>query len=46
MDVHGAGAQRSDLKSGDPNGTVRGSCGTPPNTSQLICMPVGGPPPQ
>ncbi len=26
-----------------PNGTVNGTCGTPPNTSQLTCMPAGGP---
>ena len=28
-----------------PNGTVSGTCGTPPNSTQLACMPVGGPPP-
>jgi hypothetical protein len=27
-----------------PNGTVTGTCGTPPNSSQLACMPAGGPP--
>lgn len=26
------------------NGTVSGTCGAPPNTSQLACMPAGGPP--
>jgi hypothetical protein len=26
-----------------PNGTVSGTCGTPPNSSQLACMPAGGP---
>ena len=28
-----------------PNGTVSGTCGTPPNSTQLACMPAGGPPP-
>lgn len=27
-----------------PNGIVNGTCGTPPNSSQLACMPAGGPP--
>ena len=27
-----------------PNGTVTGTCGTPPNSSQMACMPAGGPP--
>ena len=27
-----------------PNGTISGTCQTPPNVSQLACMPVGGPP--
>ena len=27
-----------------PNGIVSGTCGTPPNSSQLACMPAGGPP--
>jgi len=27
-----------------PNGVVSGTCGTPPNSSQLACMPAGGPP--
>ena len=27
-----------------PNGSVAGTCGTPPNMSQLVCMPAGGPP--
>jgi len=27
-----------------PNRTVSGSCGTPPNASQMVCMPAGGPP--
>jgi hypothetical protein len=27
-----------------PNGTMSGTCGTPPNSSQLACMPAGGPP--
>lgn len=27
-----------------PNGTVTGTCGTPPNATQLACMPAGGPP--
>jgi hypothetical protein len=27
-----------------PNGTVSGTCNTPPNQSQLACMPAGGPP--
>ncbi len=27
-----------------PNGTVSGTCGSPPNSSQLACMPAGGPP--
>jgi hypothetical protein len=26
-----------------PNGTVSGTCGTPPNASQLICMPANRP---
>ena len=28
-----------------PNGTINGTCNTPPNSSQLACMPQGGPPP-
>jgi hypothetical protein len=28
-----------------PNGTVTGACGTPPNSTQLACMPASGPPP-
>ncbi len=28
-----------------PNGTLSGTCGTPPNASQLACVPAGGPPP-
>jgi len=27
-----------------PNGVVSGTCGTPPNASQLACMPAGGAP--
>lgn len=27
-----------------PNGTVSGTCGTPPNSSQMACMPAGVPP--
>jgi len=27
-----------------PNGSVTGTCGTPPNSSQLACMPAGGKP--
>ena len=27
-----------------PNGVISGTCGAPPNASQLACMPVGGPP--
>ncbi|MBL8061614.1 MAG: YHYH protein [Anaerolineales bacterium] len=27
-----------------PNGTVSGTCSTPPNASQLTCVPIGGPP--
>lgn len=27
-----------------PNGTVTGTCNTPPNSSQLACMPAGGRP--
>ena len=27
-----------------PNGTVSGTCGTPPNSTQLACIPAGGPP--
>jgi len=27
-----------------PNGTLNGTCGTPPNSSQLACMPAGGRP--
>lgn len=27
-----------------PNGTVSGTCGTPPNSTQLACMPAGGRP--
>jgi len=27
-----------------PNGTLSGICGTPPNSSLLVCMPAGGPP--
>jgi hypothetical protein len=27
-----------------PNGVVSGTCGTPPNISQMACMPAGGPP--
>jgi len=27
-----------------PNGTVNGTCGAPPNSSQLACMPAGGKP--
>lgn len=27
-----------------PNGIVSGTCGTPPNSSQMACMPAGGPP--
>lgn len=27
-----------------PNGTVSGTCSTPPNASQLSCVPIGGPP--
>ena len=26
------------------NGTVSGACGTPPNSTQLVCMPAGAPP--
>jgi hypothetical protein len=28
-----------------PNGTVNGTCDAPPNSTQLACMPAGGPPP-
>jgi len=28
-----------------PNGTISGTCGAPPNSSQLICIPAGGPRP-
>ncbi|MBI3167485.1 MAG: YHYH protein [Chloroflexi bacterium] len=28
-----------------PNGTLSGTCGAPPNSTQLACMPAGGPPP-
>ncbi len=28
-----------------PNGAVTGTCGAPPNSTQLACMPAGGPPP-
>jgi hypothetical protein len=28
-----------------PNGTVTGTCGAPPSSTQLACMPAGGPPP-
>ena len=27
-----------------PNGTLSGTCMTPPNSSQLACVPAGGPP--
>ncbi len=27
-----------------PNGSLSGTCNTPPNSSQLACMPAGGPP--
>ncbi len=27
-----------------PNGTINGMCSAPPNSSQLACMPAGGPP--
>jgi hypothetical protein len=27
-----------------PNGSMSGTCGTPPNSSQMACMPAGGPP--
>lgn len=27
-----------------PNGTLNGTCGTPPNSTQLACMPAGGRP--
>ena len=27
-----------------PNGIVSGTCGLPPNSSQLVCIPTGGPP--
>ena len=27
-----------------PNGILSGTCGTPPNSTQLACMPAGGPP--
>ncbi|MDO8752635.1 MAG: YHYH protein, partial [Anaerolineales bacterium] len=27
-----------------PKGTISGTCGTPPNSTQLVCMPAGGPP--
>lgn len=27
-----------------PNGLITGTCGTPPNSSQMACMPAGGPP--
>jgi hypothetical protein len=27
-----------------PNGVVSGTCGTPPNASQLACVPAGGRP--
>lgn len=27
-----------------PNGTVNGTCSTPLNASQLVCVPIGGPP--
>lgn len=28
-----------------PNGTLSGTCGAPPNSTQLACIPAGGPPP-
>jgi len=28
-----------------PNGALTGTCGAPPNSTQLACMPAGGPPP-
>lgn len=28
-----------------PNGILTGTCGAPPNSTQLACMPAGGPPP-
>jgi hypothetical protein len=28
-----------------PNGTITGTCGLPPNSTQLACVPAGGPPP-
>lgn len=28
-----------------PNGTIIGTCGMPPNSTQLACVPAGGPPP-
>jgi hypothetical protein len=27
-----------------PNGSINGTCQTPPSSSQLICVPAGGPP--
>jgi hypothetical protein len=27
-----------------PNGSISGTCQTPPNLSQLVCVPAGGPP--
>ena len=27
-----------------PNGTLSGTCGMPPNSTQLACVPAGGPP--
>lgn len=37
-------AQEAACSFNTPNGLVSGSCGIPPNASQLVCMPAGGPP--
>jgi hypothetical protein len=36
--------QGADCSINTPNGTVTGTCSTPPNSSQMACMPAGGPP--
>jgi hypothetical protein len=37
-------AQGASCSVNTPNGTIAGTCKTPPNSSQLVCVPQGGPP--
>ncbi len=39
-------AQNAACTVNTPNGTLSGTCLTPPNITQLACVPAGGPPPR